>query len=57
MAQYCYYANKETNCTDNCKICLKEEIDEMNRAGYPEEEIKKFEQDWENQRDQYALYI
>ena len=40
MAQYCIYAGKETNCTDNCKICLKEEIDGMKLAGYPEEEIK-----------------
>lgn len=55
MAQYCIYAGKETNCNDNCRDCLKEEIDAMNRAGYSEEEIKKFEQDWQDQRDMYAL--
>lgn len=55
MAQYCIYTGKKTNCTDNCKDCLKEEIDGMKLAGYPEEEIKKFEQEWQDQRDQYAL--
>lgn len=55
MAKYCIYAGKETNCTDSCNDCLREEIANMNRVGYSEEEIKKFEQDWENQRDTYAL--
>ena len=55
MAQYCIYSGKKTNCTDDCRICLKEETDGMKQASYPEEEIKKFEQDWQNQRDMYAL--
>ena len=25
MAQYCKLAGRVTNCTDNCRICLKEE--------------------------------
>ena len=25
MAQYCKLASRVTNCTDNCRICLKEE--------------------------------
>ena len=25
MAQYCKLAGRVTNCTDNCKTCLKEE--------------------------------
>ena len=27
MAQYCELAGRVTNCTDNCKICLEEELD------------------------------
>ena len=53
--QYCIHAGKETNCTDNCKICLKEEIDEMKVNGISDEEINRFEAQWENQRDMYAL--
>ena len=25
MAQYCKLAGRVTNCTDNCRICLKED--------------------------------
>lgn len=53
--QYCIHAGKETNCTDNCKICLKEEIDEMKVNGISDEEINRFEEEWQNKRDMYAL--
>lgn len=26
MAQYCEIAGKVTNCTDNCKVCIEEEV-------------------------------
>lgn len=26
MAQYCKIAGKVTNCTENCKVCLEEEV-------------------------------
>ena len=32
MAQYCEIAGVVTNCTDNCKSCLAEEIKEKETA-------------------------
>ena len=55
MAQYCVHTGKKTNCTEDCRICLKEEIEEMKANGISDEEINRFEEQWQNQRDQYAL--
>lgn len=55
MAQWCYHVKGKTNCTEDCRICLKEEIDEMKVNGISDEEINRFEEEWQNQRDMYAL--
>lgn len=53
--QYCIHIEKETNCTEDCRICLKEDIDEMKVNGISDEEINRFKEEWQNKRDMYAL--
>ena len=38
MAKYCEIAGQVTNCTDNCRECLEEELQEK-----PKTMTKKFE--------------
>lgn len=53
--QYCNFSKTKTNCTEDCRICLKEEINEMKANHISETEINQFEYDWENQRNLYAM--
>lgn len=49
--KFCYHVRKETNCTEDCRICLKEEIDEMKMNGATDEEINQFEEEWNARKD------
>lgn len=49
--KFCYHVRKETNCTEDCRICLKEEIDEMKANGCTDAEINQFEEEWNARKD------